>query len=107
MRDPAVLLLDEPTAGLDAGLRDRLGDLVRGKARDGTTVVIACHDHDWIDRIADEVVDLDGSLGAAAATRPRLCPLWPVRRSWCGWPDCPHARAGWPISASPFPAVKR
>ncbi|GAA1957354.1 ABC transporter ATP-binding protein [Amycolatopsis minnesotensis] len=69
VRDPAVLLLDEPTAGLDAGLRDRLGDLVRGKARGGATVVIACHDHDWIDRIADEVVDLDGSLDAAAETR--------------------------------------
>ncbi|MFW6313631.1 MAG: AAA family ATPase, partial [Spirochaetota bacterium] len=42
---PQVLLLDEPTAGLDAAARDALIDLLDGLARrQGVTVVIVSHD---------------------------------------------------------------
>jgi peptide/nickel transport system ATP-binding protein len=61
-RRPDLLLLDEPTAGLDAALRAKLSDLLREQADNhGTTIVLACHDLSLIDRLADEVVDLDTS----------------------------------------------
>jgi len=52
---PAVLLLDEPFAGLDLGQRHRLLALLAGLAeRAGTAVVIASHDPlpdlGWADR---------------------------------------------------------
>ncbi|MFI8510052.1 zinc ABC transporter ATP-binding protein AztA [Streptomyces sp. NPDC085460] len=39
-----LLLLDEPTTGLDPGARDRIGALLTSLAADGVTVVQATHD---------------------------------------------------------------
>ncbi|GGX66460.1 ABC transporter ATP-binding protein [Streptomyces hiroshimensis] len=63
-RRPDVLLLDEPTAGLDATLRDEIADLLRHLAttRD-LAIVLACHDPELVDHCADDVVD----LGTAAS----------------------------------------
>ncbi|WP_159949372.1 ATP-binding cassette domain-containing protein [Rhizobium sp. 18065] len=53
---PAVLLLDEPTAGLDPKSVDELCETLRGLAVQGVSVVIATHDMDiaynWADQIA-------------------------------------------------------
>ncbi|HET9253696.1 MAG TPA: ATP-binding cassette domain-containing protein [Pseudonocardiaceae bacterium] len=68
-RRPDVLLLDEPTVGLDAVLRTRLCELLRSRADDGTTILLACHDMPLIDELADKVVE----LGASAAV-PRVLP---------------------------------
>lgn len=58
--DPAVLVMDEPTAGLDypglVTLRDILADLHSG----GKTIVVATHDVDWAWTWADEVYVLAG-----------------------------------------------
>jgi heme ABC exporter ATP-binding subunit CcmA len=43
-RDPRLLLLDEPHAGLDAGGRELLDGIVSGAAAEGRTVVIASHE---------------------------------------------------------------
>jgi len=60
---PEVLLLDEPTRGLDYGAKKRLGDLLTGLAADGTTVLLATHDVELAAEIADRVVILaDGEL---------------------------------------------
>jgi cobalt/nickel transport system ATP-binding protein len=53
---PRVLLLDEPTAGLDAAARDKLlGELERLRAG-GAALVLATHDADLACRWADEIV---------------------------------------------------
>ena len=44
--DPDLLLADEPTAQLDAELRERITALLVERARGGTTVVVATHDED-------------------------------------------------------------
>lgn len=62
-RRPDVLLLDEPTVGLDAVLRERLCELLRNRAEQGTTILLACHDMPLIEELADEVVDLGASAG--------------------------------------------
>ena len=45
--DPSVLLMDEPTASLDAARRFDLGDLLRSLAAAGRTVVVATHDGEF------------------------------------------------------------
>ncbi|REF00868.1 ABC transporter ATP-binding protein [Thermomonospora umbrina] len=67
-RDPEVLLLDEPTAGLDPALRDDIAGLLRDLAdRRGLAVILTCHDRRLVDRIADDVVRL-GPAGPGRAT---------------------------------------
>lgn len=41
--DPLLLILDEPTAGMDAVARLRFWDLMRGQAEAGRTIVFATH----------------------------------------------------------------
>jgi Cu-processing system permease protein len=43
LTDPAILVLDEPTASLDASSRRWLADRLRAFARDGRTVVVSTH----------------------------------------------------------------
>ncbi|MFI1507740.1 ABC transporter ATP-binding protein [Streptomyces sp. NPDC020597] len=60
-RRPAVLLLDEPTAGLDPALRDEIAELLRHLAENHRlAVALSCHDTDLVGRLADDVVDLSG-----------------------------------------------
>jgi peptide/nickel transport system ATP-binding protein len=66
-RRPGVLMLDEPTVGLDAVLRKRLCELLRDRAAEGTTILLACHDMPLIDELADEVVDLGATVGVPQA----------------------------------------
>ncbi len=43
LAEPAVLLLDEPSSGLDPAQRIRLWEFVAGLAREGTTVIYSTH----------------------------------------------------------------
>jgi ABC-2 type transport system ATP-binding protein len=43
LAEPAVLLLDEPSAGLDPSQRIRLWEFVAGLAKAGTTVIYSTH----------------------------------------------------------------
>jgi len=57
---PEVLLLDEPTAGLDyEGTEDLLG-VLEGLERSGTTLVFSTHDVELAYRFADEVAVFEG-----------------------------------------------
>lgn len=56
--EPSVLLLDEPTLGLDRRGRCALLSLLDAEVRRGTTVVAATHDDDLARRWADHVVVL-------------------------------------------------
>jgi branched-chain amino acid transport system ATP-binding protein len=63
--DPALVLLDEPAAGLSTAESARLGELVQ-RIRDlGVTVLIVDHDMDLVMRISDEVVVLDHGVKIA------------------------------------------
>jgi ABC-2 type transport system ATP-binding protein len=61
--DPAVLLLDEPSASLDPRQRQRLWKFISGLADRGTGVVFATHDIAEAERHAQRVLVLaDGEL---------------------------------------------
>jgi len=57
--DPTILLLDEPGAGLSAGERDGLRDLVREVRGAGVTVLLVEHDMDLVMGLADRIVVLN------------------------------------------------
>lgn len=59
LHDPSVLVLDEPTIGIDASVRSRVRDFVRARADGGASVVLATHELDDVDAICDAVVLLD------------------------------------------------
>ncbi len=53
---PSVLLLDEPTVGLDSAARAALTALLRERSREGAAVVLASHDTAFLEGVADRVV---------------------------------------------------
>src|SRR5580692_3260638 len=59
-RRPALWLLDEPHAALDADARALLGELVTAAVADGATVLLASHEPDASLPLADRVVTLAG-----------------------------------------------
>ncbi len=61
--EPAVLLLDEPSASLDPRQRERLWQFIDGLAHKGTTVVYSTHNVAEAERYGDRVLVLvDGEL---------------------------------------------
>jgi ABC-type Mn2+/Zn2+ transport system ATPase subunit len=54
-QEPRLLLLDEPTTGVDSATEEALCELVRGLVRQGLPVMMTTHDldraHDWFDRL--------------------------------------------------------
>jgi alpha-D-ribose 1-methylphosphonate 5-triphosphate synthase subunit PhnL len=64
--DLPVLLLDEPTASLDAKNRAVVVDLVAEKKRRGTAVVAVVHDDEVRNAIADTVIDISPPNSRAA-----------------------------------------
>lgn len=59
--DPPVLLLDEPTASLDAGRRQELAATLVDLSRQGRTVLVATHDEEFVRSCAARVVVLDAT----------------------------------------------
>ena len=67
---PRVLLLDEPTRGLDYAAKRQLAAIVRDLADDGHAVLIATHDVEFVASVADDVVVLaEGEVVSAGRTR--------------------------------------
>jgi ABC-2 type transport system ATP-binding protein len=63
LSDPAVLLLDEPSASLDPRQRERLWEFIGGLAEQGTTVVFSTHNVAEAERYGTRVLVLgDGEL---------------------------------------------
>lgn len=56
---PEVAFLDEPTSGVDINGRDLIRSIIRGLAFNGCAVVVATHELDEVERIADKVVIFD------------------------------------------------
>jgi ABC-type multidrug transport system ATPase subunit len=59
VHSPKLLLLDEPTAGLDRASSERLRDVVRAEAARGAIVVVVTHDAGFAEEIADARVELE------------------------------------------------
>jgi len=69
---PPVLLLDEPTTGLDPASRQDLWDVIGGLVADGTTVLLTTQYLEEADRLADRIVVVDRGAVAAEGTAAEL-----------------------------------
>jgi len=70
VNDPDLLVLDEPTTGIDPAGRRSLWDLLESLAAGGTTVLLTTHYMEEADRLADRVAMLaDGSIAAEGTPR--------------------------------------
>ncbi|MEP9381328.1 ABC transporter ATP-binding protein [Nocardioides cheoyonin] len=68
--DPPVVLLDEPTRGLDYAAKAALGTILRDLARAGRAVMVATHDVEFTAQVADDVVVLaEGEVVSAGDVR--------------------------------------
>jgi ABC-2 type transport system ATP-binding protein len=82
LSDSDLIILDEPTHGFDPIWTQRFRDIARGLKRPGRTVVIASHNLDELERVADRVGIIDkgrlqriatiGEHTAAGGVRYRL-----------------------------------
>ncbi|MFE7406294.1 ATP-binding cassette domain-containing protein [Isoptericola sp. NPDC057559] len=70
--DPDVLVLDEPTTGLDPASRAQLWEVVRGLAADGTTILLTTQYLEEADRLADTIAVLAEGRIAARGTAAEL-----------------------------------
>lgn len=57
--EPSLVLLDEPTTGLDVDGRARLWEAIRSRGEAGCTLIITSHHLEEIEQLADRVVVID------------------------------------------------
>jgi energy-coupling factor transport system ATP-binding protein len=79
--DPPVLLLDEPTRGLDPTAKAALSLVLRGLATRGRAVVVSTHDVEFVAEVADRVVVMaagevvaDGPTTEVVVSSPAFAP---------------------------------
>ncbi len=78
---PQVVLLDEPTRGLDYAAKAELSTILDGLAADGRTVVVATHDVEFVAHASDRVVVMaqgevvaDGPTAEVVVASPAFAP---------------------------------
>ncbi len=70
VHSPPILVLDEPTAGVDIELRQQLWDYVRGLNQQGVTVVLTTHYLEEAEQLCDRIAIINhGRLIANEPTR--------------------------------------
>ena len=72
VHEPKVLLLDEPTVGVDPQSRERLFDLVREEKAKGTCVLYTTHYMEEAEKLCDELAIIDHGKIIAAGTLSAL-----------------------------------
>ncbi len=53
LSEPRIILLDEPTKGIDAGYKEQLCSLLKDLQKRGITIMLVSHDIEFCARVAD------------------------------------------------------
>jgi lipooligosaccharide transport system ATP-binding protein len=72
LNEPALLVLDEPTTGLDPQARRLVWDRIRTLKRDGTTILLTTHYMDEAAQLCDRLIVMDEGRIVAEGTAPAL-----------------------------------
>jgi ABC-2 type transport system ATP-binding protein len=83
---PELLILDEPTTGLDPLVREAFLGLVRSARSRGATVFLSSHVLDEVDRVADRVGLIAGARLRIEESVDELRRTWP-RQVWVRFKD--------------------
>jgi len=75
---PTVIMLDEPTRGLDEFAKKRLARLIGRLATDAKAIMIATHDVEFVASVADRVVVLAGGEIVADGPTPDVVVASPI-----------------------------
>jgi lipooligosaccharide transport system ATP-binding protein len=79
VNDPELLLLDEPTTGLDPQARHLLWERLYRLKREGVTQIITTHYMDEAEQLCDRLVVMDGGLIAAEGSPAELIERYSTR----------------------------
>lgn len=71
---PKILILDEPTKGLDGSFKRGLGDIFRKLKKDGVTIIIVTHDVEFAAENSDRcLMFFDGDISSEGSPRDFFC----------------------------------
>lgn len=65
--EPSLLILDEPTSGIDLRTRQQVLDLLEDLRREGLTIVLTTHDLNWVAAHLPRIICLNRSVIADGA----------------------------------------
>ena len=103
---PRLVLLDEPTVGLDPQVRQELWALIDALRSEGTTILMSTHYIEEAQRLADTVLIMSHGKAVASGPPTELVPSTPAeRRSRStarprAWPRSRPRRSGRPEHAA-------
>jgi lipooligosaccharide transport system ATP-binding protein len=97
INDPELMLLDEPTTGLDPQARHLLWDRLFRLKQQGVTLIITTHYMDEAEQLCDRLVVMDGGLIVAEGSPRELIARYSTREVLeLRFP--PGAEQGWPAT---------
>jgi branched-chain amino acid transport system ATP-binding protein len=85
--DPRLLLLDEPSSGLDESETEAFGDLLKELAAEGRTVLMVEHDMDLVMNVCDAIHVLDFGSIIAQGTPAEVRANTLVQKAYLGYSD--------------------
>ncbi len=88
---PSLLLLDEPTAGMNAAETQRLGELILSLQKTGLTILVIEHNMTFISQVCDRVVVLNFGEVIARGTPEEIKTNPAVIEAYLGSPETEHA----------------
>jgi branched-chain amino acid transport system ATP-binding protein len=105
--NPSVLLLDEPSSGLDDSESAELGRLLVDLAKAGMAVLLVEHDMDLLMSVSDYVTVLDTGTVIASGTPAEVRSSPAVRAAYLGDAEIEVGHAAPTENGSPDPAAAR
>ena len=85
--EPKLLLLDEPSSGLDEAETDAFGELLAGLAADGCGILMVEHDMDLVMSVCDRIHVLDFGEVIASGPPPEIRGNRRVQEAYLGYSD--------------------
>jgi branched-chain amino acid transport system permease protein len=82
--DPALILLDEPAAGLRRMEKQALAELVKSLRREGVTVMLVEHDMDFVMNLVDRIIVMDFGVKIAEGKPGEISTDKRVREAYLG-----------------------